>query len=49
LKIKNQRQRQTTATTRPTTATTKERDEDVVYDNEVYDGIEEEGDGGGQE
>ena len=40
--MKNRRQR-------PTTATNKEGDEDVVDDNEVYGGIEEEGDGGGQE
>ena len=36
-------------TTRPTTATNKEGDEDVVDDNEVYDGIEEDGDSVGQE
>ena len=34
---------------RSTMATNKEGDDDVVDDYKVYGGIEEEGDGGGQE
>jgi hypothetical protein len=48
LQIMNRLQRQTMQQL-PTTATNKEGDEDVVDDNEVYDGIEKGGDGGGQE